>query len=386
MACLRGLADVPRHLDAIGVPDPGGTNLIRATLDRIAPEYDVTPIPPATDLSRIAIYIALTANRNPAFPTLSRIARARTEASVHGVSPATAHMPRIVHAIRPRSLHRRSVPAAPLDNTANLLEHCRSNAHRRETVNRTELCARIAARSTSTRADAATARRVGAEIPAPGKPSPSPPAPFRRSRPARPFAAGSTDSMASARFGGTRSAANRSPGRHALSRPTRRDATPPIRRCLREFFGTVAPAGPTLTARLRLPCRRRLNVDCLRGVRLFVTFVAGRRGQEFADSPQVRTPAQTSRRHRLPRAREPLHGEPQDCSDDSPAGQCAQLMHHPLPSRFRPLPVMRWNRIVRFRPDTLPRFHQRPKCSGPECESGVRGPADGVSFSRVSKA
>ena len=30
MACLRGLADVPRHLDAIGVPNPGGTNLIRA--------------------------------------------------------------------------------------------------------------------------------------------------------------------------------------------------------------------------------------------------------------------------------------------------------------------------------------------------------------------
>ena len=217
----------------------------------------MTPIAPATDLSRIAIYIALTADRNPAFPTLSRIARARTEAPVHGVSPATAHMPRIVHAIRPRSHHRQSVPAAPLDKTANLLEHCRSNAHRRETVNRTELCARIAARSTSTRADAATARRVGAEIPAPGKPSPSPPAPFRRSRPARPFAAGSTDSMASARFGGTRSAANRSPGRHALSRPTRRDATPPIRRCLREFSGTVAPAGPTLTARLRLSCRRR---------------------------------------------------------------------------------------------------------------------------------
>ena len=142
-------------------------------------------------------------------------------------------------------------------------------------MNRTELCARIAARSTSTRADAATARRVGAEIPAPGKPSPSPPAPFRHSRPARPFAAGSTDSMASARFGGTRSAANRRPGRHALSRLTRRDATPPIRRCLREFSGTVAPAGPTLTARLRLSCRRRLDVDCLRGVRFFVTFVAG---------------------------------------------------------------------------------------------------------------
>ena len=228
------------HAAALAWSMPGFAAFdIRATLDRIAPEYDVTPI-----------------------------ARARTEAPVHGVSPATAHMPRIVHAIRPRPHHRRSVPAAPLDKTANLLEHCRSNAHRRETVNRTEFCARIAARSTSTRADAATARRVGAAIPAPGKPSPSPPAPFRRSRPARPFAAGSTDSMASPRFGGARSAANRRPGRHALSRPTRRDARPPIRRCLREFSGTVAPAGPTLTARLRLPCRRRrLDVYCLRGVR-----------------------------------------------------------------------------------------------------------------------
>ena len=84
----------------------------------------MTPIARATDLSRIPIYIALTADRNPAFPTLSRIARARTEAPVHGVSPATAHMPRIVHTIRPRSHHRRSVPAAPLDKTANLLEHC----------------------------------------------------------------------------------------------------------------------------------------------------------------------------------------------------------------------------------------------------------------------
>ena len=122
---------------------PEGASLIacgiRATLDRIAPEYDVTRSAPATDLSRIAIYIALTADRNPAFPTLSRIARAGTEAPVHGVSPATAHMHYIVRAIRPRSRHRWPVPAAPLDKTANLLEHCRSNAHRRETVNRTEL-------------------------------------------------------------------------------------------------------------------------------------------------------------------------------------------------------------------------------------------------------
>ena len=55
----------------------------------------------------------------------------------------------------------------------------------------------------------------------------------------------------------------------------------------------------------------------------------------------MRMPAQTSRRHRLPRARESLYGEPQDCSDDTAAGQCARPMHHPLPSRFRRLPVKR---------------------------------------------
>ena len=30
-----------------------------------------------------------------------------------------------------------------------------------------------------------------------------------------------------------------------------------------------------------------------------------------------------------------LSGEPQDCSNDSTAGQCALLMHHLLPSRLR---------------------------------------------------
>ena len=71
------------------------------------------------------------------------------------------------------------------------------------------------------------------------------------------------------------------------------------------------------------------------------TFVAGRRGQELVDSPHVRTTAQASCRHRLPRAREVLYPEPQDCSDDSVAGQYARLLHHPLPSRFRRLSVER---------------------------------------------
>ena len=35
----------------------------------------------------------------------------------------------------------------------------------------------------------------------------------------------------------------------------------------------------------------------------------------------------------------PYYGEPQDCSDDSATGQCAPLMRHLLPGRFRRLPV-----------------------------------------------
>ena len=96
-------------------------------------------------------------------------------------------------------------------------------------MNRTELCARIAARSSlsgpmppprstpssrpsptrskrarpstsqgSAGSPPATGRRARAAIPAPPKPSPSPPAPCRRSSPARPFATGSTTSRARA--------------------------------------------------------------------------------------------------------------------------------------------------------------------------------------------
>ena len=46
-------------------------------------------------------------------------------------------------------------------------------------------------------------------------------------------------------------------------------------------------------------------------------------------------PAQTSGGYRLPRAREPLYGEPQDCSDDCAAGQCARLILRPAPVRLR---------------------------------------------------
>ena len=102
-----------------------------------------------------------------------------------------------------------------------------------------------------------------------------------------------------------------------------------------------------------LPCRRpsRPHAHCAPAITLpppssgcllppgrpvSMTFVAERGCQELADPPQVRRPAQTSRPHRIPRARVPLYGEPQDCSDDSAAGQCARLMHHLLPGRLRP--------------------------------------------------
>ena len=67
---------------------------------------------------------------------------------------------------------------------------------------------------------------------------------------------------------------NHCPGSHALSRPTRSNERPPIRRCLRESSRAIAPTSPTLTARLRLPCRR-LDVDCLRDDTVSMTFVAG---------------------------------------------------------------------------------------------------------------
>ena len=304
MACLRGLADVPRHLDAIGVPDPGGTNLIRATLDRIAPEYDVTPIARAIDLSRIAIYIAPTADRSPAFPTLRRIARARTEAPVHGVSPATARMPRIVHAIRPRSRHRRPAPrGSPRQDSEppRTLPLERTPEGSREPYG--ALCAHRRPLDLD-QVDAATARRVGAAIPAPGKPSPSP----ARTVPA--FKAGKT---LCGRLDGQHGepAVRWHPfGREPLPGRPRSFATHPPQR-----EATNSPL-PSRILRHRRPGRSHAHCapaitlpppssGCLLppGRPVSMTFVAERRCQELPDSPQVRMPAQASRRHRIPRTR-----------------------------------------------------------------------------------
>ena len=98
------------------------------------------------------------------------------------------------------------------------------------------------------------------------------------------------------------------------------------------------------------------------------------------NSPRARTPAQTGRRHRLPRAREPSYAEPQDCSDDSAAGQCARLTHHLLPGRFRGLPVERPGSRSDFdasRPDTAD--HLGPLSPRPTgCASASRDSAGGL--------
>ena len=151
-----------------------------------------------------------------------------------------------------------------LDNTAHIIEHQRPNAHRREAVNRTELCARIAARSSLSRADAATAldavvsaiadalesgeavnmrasagsppatvRHARAAIPAPANPSSSPSAPCRHSSPARLFATGSTASVASAAVPRSSPRGNRHQRACASFRPVCTDAQGSISgRCL----------------------------------------------------------------------------------------------------------------------------------------------------------
>ena len=58
----------------------------------------------------------------------------------------------------------------------------------------------------------------------------------------------------------------------------------------------------------------------------------------------------------------PLYGKPQDCSDDSAAGQCARLMHHPLPSRFRRSPNRAQEpQFARPPQGAFPGIHQRPR-------------------------
>ena len=82
-----------------------------------------------------------------------RDARVLTEVARHDVAPA----PPPVHRIRRAPSLNRPTSQARVDKSPRILEHRRPNAHRSEAVNRTELCARIAARSALSRADAATA-------------------------------------------------------------------------------------------------------------------------------------------------------------------------------------------------------------------------------------
>ena len=75
-AHLRAREDLRQYLDAIDDVDPGDGSLIRAALNDIARAYGVTRLARETGLSRVGIYKALAANRNPTFSTLMRIARA----------------------------------------------------------------------------------------------------------------------------------------------------------------------------------------------------------------------------------------------------------------------------------------------------------------------
>ena len=118
-----------------------------------------------------------------------------------------------------------------------------------------------------------------------------------------------------------------------VSSPRRTRATRVRRRRCNSVGVPGGASGPLTTGMCEhvvAGCHRALTCLGQRGV-----------GAKPCNSPQVRTPALSSGGHRLPRAQVSLYREPQDCSDDSAAGQCVRVMHHLLPSRFRRLPVER---------------------------------------------
>ena len=100
-------------------------------------------------------------------------------------------------------------------------------------------------------------------------------------------------------------------------------------------------------------------------------------GHDSANSPRVRTPAHSGGRHRLPRAREPLYPEPQDCSDFGAAGHCAQRPPRPLPGRFRRLPAER--------PACAPRSTREFDASRPDI-ANYRGPLSPRPAGRPSRS
>ena len=106
-----------------------------------------------------------------------------------------------------------------------------------------------------------------------------------------------------------------------------------------ESYPDLVPAARTrhLSAFATVPHRHATAAMRECPTRDRVTFGAGRRGQELADSPEVRRPAQTSHRHRILCARVSLFGRAAGLLRRR-AGACARLMPHLLPSRFRRLP------------------------------------------------
>ena len=84
-----------------------------------------------------------------------------------------------------------------------------------------------------------------------------------------------------------------------------------------------------------------------------------------------------------------LYGEPQDCSNASAAGECARLMHHLLPSRFRRLPVERPACASRSSGDAdapLPVARNRPELLSPKPAGCARASCTSASAPRTVSA
>ena len=75
-AHLRTREDTRRYLQACADEDPGDGSLIRAALNDLARAGNMAALARETGMSREGLYKALSAEGNPSFATVVRIARA----------------------------------------------------------------------------------------------------------------------------------------------------------------------------------------------------------------------------------------------------------------------------------------------------------------------
>ena len=73
---LRTREDARLYLEACAEEDPGDGSLIRAALSDIARAGNMTKLAREAGMSREGLYKALSANGNPTFATVMKIARA----------------------------------------------------------------------------------------------------------------------------------------------------------------------------------------------------------------------------------------------------------------------------------------------------------------------